>query len=152
MLIKKVTLSSTEPLATSQLVLTVPADTTPGDHPFTILAMSDKGDTKKIQLTLKVESTSIIVTTITLVLQANEVSFMGKLSLSGQLVAFSGKTVPLSDLAIKVIFTAPSGEAQTFESKTDSDGNYRLASFSPDEIGKWSVKAQFDSNTKLFSG
>jgi hypothetical protein len=146
---KKVTLSATEPIATSQLTLTLPVDIQNRDYQFTVLAIPESGESKQLTLTLKVESARV-VTSLTLILQPTETPFMGTLNLLGGLASLSETPVELGDATIQITFTAPNGKTQTFEVKTDTEGNYKLATpFSPDEMGKWNVKAQFLGNAQL---
>jgi hypothetical protein len=154
-----VSLSETELLATSQLTLTIPTDIAPHDYPFTVLAVPDSGETKELTMILKIEEV-LAITSLTLNLHPTAARFMEELNVLGQLISLSetqpqaGMPVPpeLGSAEIQIIFTAPSGRTQTFETTTDTVGKYELARpFLPDEVGSWGVKAQFAGNTELKS-
>ena len=149
---KKVTLSEEDTLATPQLTLTIPVETVSGEHPFTVIAIPDSGETKQLKLILNVEPIDLVVTTLTLILQPTEAPFMGEVSALGQLTALSDTPVKLDDAVIQIIFTAPGGKIYTHEATTDAEGSYQLpAPFLPKEVGEWSVKTQFDGNEQLKS-
>jgi hypothetical protein len=153
---ESVTLSKSSPLDTSQLTLHLPDDINPDDYPhsFTVLAVPDAGETRQLTLTVNIEKVKVQVeTSLILNLQPpKEVPFMENLNLFGDLVSLSDTQVELSNAKISIIFTAPGGKTQTFESKTTVEGKYQLATpFSPNEVGEWTITAKFEGNAQLKS-
>ncbi|MCZ6676417.1 MAG: T9SS type A sorting domain-containing protein, partial [Candidatus Poribacteria bacterium] len=146
--IAEVQLTADQPTQTVQLTVATLDSLAIRDYQFTVIGQGPQSTSENLTLTLKVEAKAKTDAFLTVRTSPSEGSLGESLLVLGNLIR-PNATTPSENLVIVLTYTLPSGEQIEQQPTADDQGSYEI-SFTPNEVGDWSVKANW-SGDDLFN-